>query len=182
MMTHQFAFVGSGRWQFERESNMFDGGAPWYAVYETKDGLYVSVAPVERKFYDPLLVAMGLDPATIPDQLDRSTWPALRQQFAGIFKTRTRDEWCVVMAGREVCFAPVLNVSEAVQHPHMRARGSFVEVDGLVQPAPAPRFSRTPSAVSSGPPVPGSNTSTIMTDWGFSAAEIAELRDKGAVA
>ena len=181
-MTHQFAFVGSGRWLFERESNLFDGGAPWYRVYETRDGRYVSVAPVERKFYDQLLAAMGLEPKVIPDQLDRSTWPALRQQFADIFKTRTRDEWCVVMEGREACFAPVLNVDEAVEHPHLRARQSFVEVDGLLQPAPAPRFSRTPSAVRSGPPIPGSNTSAIMSAWGFSDAEIAELRSNGAVA
>ena len=182
LMTHYFAFIASGRWVFERESNFFDGGAPWYNVYETKDGKHISVAPVERKFYDQLLEAMGLDPAKVPDQLDRETWPELRRRFADIFRSKTRDEWCEVMEGREVCFAPVLNIDEAVNHPHMRARRSFLDVDGVLQPAPAPRFSRTPSSVRSGPPIPGSNTIEIMSAWGFSDAEIADLRKNGAIA
>jgi alpha-methylacyl-CoA racemase len=182
LLTHYFAFIASGRWVFERESNFFDGGAPWYNVYETKDGKHVSVAPVERKFYDQLLQAMGLDPATVPDQLDRETWPELRRWFADIFRTKTRDEWCEVMEGREVCFAPVLNIEEAVEHPHMRARRSFLDVDGVLQPAPAPRFSRTPTSVQSGPPIPGSNTKDILSAWGFSDAEIADLRKNGAIA
>ena len=182
LMTHQYAFIASNRWVFERESNLFDGGAPWYSVYETSDGKYVSVAPVERKFYDQLLEAMGVDPAQVPDQLDRATWPELRRRFAEIFRGKTRDEWCRVMEGREACFAPVLNVDEAVEYPHLRARKSFVEVDGVLQPAPAPRFSRTPSSVSSGPPIPGANTDEIMSAWGFSESEIADLRRDGAVA
>ena len=182
LMTHYFAFIASGRWVFERESNFFDGGAPWYNVYETKDRKHISIAPVERKFYDQLLEAMGLDPAKLPDQLDRDTWPELRRRFADIFRSKTRDEWCEVMEGREVCFAPVLNIDEAINHPHMRARGSFLDVDGVPQPAPAPRFSRTPSSVRSGPPIPGSNTIEIMSAWGFSDAEIADLRKNGAIA
>jgi alpha-methylacyl-CoA racemase len=182
LMTHYFAFIASGRWVFERESNFFDGGAPWYNVYETKDGKHVSVAPVERKFYDQLLDAMGLDPSKVPDQLDRETWPELRRQLADIFRSKTRDEWCEVMEGREACFAPVLTIEEAVKHPHMRARRSFLDVDGVLQPAPAPRFSRTPSSVQGGPPIPGSNTSEIMSAWGFSDAEIVDLRKSGAVA
>ena len=182
LMTHYFAFIASGRWIFERESNFFDGGAPWYNVYEAKDGKHVSVAPVERKFYDQLLDAMGLDPAKVPDQLDRETWPELRRRLADIFRSKTRDEWCEVMEGREACFAPVLTIEEAVKHPHMRARRSFLDVDGVLQPAPAPRFSRTPSSVRSGPPIPGSNTNEIMSAWGFSDAEIADLRKNGAIA
>jgi alpha-methylacyl-CoA racemase len=182
LLTHHFAFIANDCWVPERESNFFDGGAPWYRVYETKDGKHVSVAPVERKFYDQLLDAMGLDPATVPDQLARDTWPDLRRRFAEIFRTRTRDEWCQAMEGREACFAPVLSIDEAIAHPHLRARHSFVEVDGVVQPAPAPRFSRTPSSIHRGPPIPGSNTDEIMSAWGFTEHEIAELRKSGAIA
>ena len=182
MMTHYFAYMASGRWTFERESNFFDGGAPWYRVYETSDGKHVSVAPVERKFYNQLLAGMGLDPAAVPDQLDRDTWPALRQQFSDVFRSKTRDEWCRIMDGRDACFAPVLDLHEAVQHPHLAARRGFLEVDGVLQPAPAPRFSRTPSSVRRGPPVPGANTQEALSAWGFGDAEIEELRRKGAVA
>jgi alpha-methylacyl-CoA racemase len=181
LLTHHFGFVASGRWVFERESNFIDGGAPWYNVYETKDGQYVSIAPIEPRFYIELLGALGLDPATMPDQLDRSSWPALRQKFADIFRSKTREEWCDVMEGREACFAPVLSLKEAVEHPHMRARNSFLEVDGVVQPAPAPRFARTPASVRHGPPVPGGNTDTIMAAWGFADSEIEELRRGGAI-
>ena len=181
MMTHYFAYVASGRWKFERESNYFDGGAPWYRVYETQDGKYVSVAPVERKFYDQLLIAMGLDPATIPDQMDRSTWPALQEKYAAIFRGKTRDEWCQVMDGREACFAPVLDLNEASRHPHLVGRKGFLEVDGVLQPAPAPRFSRTPSSVRRPPPVPGADTQEALRAWGFDAAELGRLRAVGAI-
>jgi len=182
LLTPQYAFMASGRWVLERESNLLDGGAPWYNVYETSDGKYVAIAPVERKFYDQLLEVLGLDPALVPDQLDRASWPALRRQFADIFRTKTREQWCRVMEGREVCFAPVLDAAEAVDFPHTRARKSFLEVDGVLQPAPAPRFSRTPSSVRCGPPIPGGDRDEIMLAWGFSEAEIAGLRRDGAVA
>ena len=182
MMTHYFAYVASGRWNFERESNYFDGGAPWYRVYETKDGKYVSVAPVERKFYDQLLIAMGLDPDTIPDQMHRGTWPALQERFSVIFRGKTRDEWCQVMEGREACFAPVLDLNEASRHPHLAGRNSFLEVDGVLQPAPAPRFSRTPSSVRRPPPVPGADTQEALRAWGFDATELGRLRAVGAIA
>ena len=182
MMTHYFAYVASGRWSFERESNYFDGGAPWYRVYETLDGKYVSVAPVERKFYDQLLAAMGLDPALIPDQMDRSTWPGLRERFAAIFRAKTRDEWCQIMEGREACFAPVLALDEAARHPHLAGRNGFLELDGVLQPAPAPRFSRTPSSVRRPPPTPGADTQEALRAWGFEAAELHRLRSAGAIA
>lgn len=181
MLTHYFAYVASGRWQLERESNYFDGGAPWYRVYETRDGKHVSVAPVERKFYDQLLLGMGLDPVDIPDQLDRSTWPALRERFAAIFLGKTRDEWCRIMEGRDACFAPVLDLHEASRHPQLAGRNGFVEVDGVLQPAPAPRFSRTPSSVRRPPPVPGTDTQDALHAWGFNADELDRLRCAGAI-
>ena len=176
MMTHYFAYVASGRWKLQRESNFFDGGAPWYAIYETSDGKHVSVAPVERKFYEQLLVGMGLDAATVPDQLDRSTWPELRRQFAAIFRGKSRDQWCQVMEGRDACFAPVLDLEEAPRHPHLAARHGFETVDGVLQPAPAPRFSRTPSAVRRPPPVPGADTGAALRAWGFNDDELDALR------
>jgi len=181
MMTHYFAYVASGRWKLERESNYFDGGAPWYAVYETSDGKHVCVAPVERKFYDQLLDGMGLDPSTIPDQLERSTWPELRSRFAEIFRAKSRDEWCRIMQGRDACFAPVLDLNEASRHPHLAARNGFLEVDGVLQPAPAPRFSRTPSAVRRPPPVPGADTKVALRAWGFDDDELDALRQAAAI-
>ena len=182
MMTHYFAYVASGRWKFQRESNYFDGGAPWYQVYETRDGKFVAVAPVERRFYDQLLIGMALNPATIPDQMDRGTWPGLQERFAAIFRGKTRDEWCAVMEGRDACFAPVLDLDEAAKHPHLAGRNGFLEVDGVLQPAPAPRFSRTPSSVSRPPPVPGADTQEALRAWGFDAAELDRLRAAGVIA
>lgn len=181
MMTHYFAYVASGRWGLERESNFFDGGAPWYAIYGTSDGKHVCVAPVERKFYDQLLVGMGLDPSTIPDQLDRDTWPDLRRKFADIFRGKSREEWCRIMEGRDACFAPLLDLAEAPRHPHLAARHCFQEVDGVLQPAPAPRFSRTPSSVRRSPPVPGADTEAALRAWGFSADEVDALRQDGVI-
>lgn len=181
MLTHYFGYLASKRWTFERESNFFDGGAPWYGVYETSDGKYVSVAPVERKFYNELLRGMGLDPDSIPDQLDRSTWPALRQRFEAIFRSKTREEWCQVMEGREACFAPVLDLSEAPQYPHLAARRGFQEIDGVLQPAPAPRFSRTPSAVRRPPPTPGADTQQALRAWGFEETDLWTLQQAGVI-
>jgi alpha-methylacyl-CoA racemase len=181
LLTHYYGYLASNRLTLERESNYFDGGAPWYGVYETRDGKHISIAPVERKFYDQLLLAMGLDPKTIPDQLDRSTWQALRLQFEGIFRGTTREEWCRIMDGREACFAPVLDLSEAPQHPHLAARRGFEEVDGVLQPGPAPRFSRTPSAVRQPPPKPGSNTHEALIAWGFNADELQDLQKAGVI-
>ncbi|MCB1474409.1 MAG: CoA transferase [Rhodobiaceae bacterium] len=182
LMTHQFGFIGSGRWVRERGANFLDGGAPWYNVYETKDGEWISVAPVEPKFYEVLLTTMGLDPASVPDQLDSSSWPALKKQFADIFRSKTRDEWCRIMDGKEACFSPVLSTDEAMAHPHMQARHAYVDVDGVVQPAPAPRFSRTPAAVRRPPAVPGENTDEILEEWGVDAGERDTLRKNGVIA
>ena len=181
MLTHYYGYLASNRLTLKRESNYFDGGAPWYGVYETSDGKYISVAPVERKFYDELLLAMGLDPKAIPDQLDRSTWQTLRLQFEAIFRGKTREQWCQIMAGREACFSPVLDLSEAPQHPHLAARRGFEEVDGVLQPGPAPRFSRTPSAIRQPPPKPGSNTHEALSAWGFNANELQALQKAGVI-
>lgn len=182
LMTAQFGFLASDRWLSQRGSNFLDGGAPWYATYETSDGKYVSVAAVERKFFDELLRAMDIDPADVTDHMDRSCWPALSERFAGIFRSKSRDAWCLVMEGREACFAPVLDITEAQHEPHALARGGFVDVDGVVQPAPAPRFSRTPSRVRRPPPRPGEHTREVLDAWGFSAEAIDDLRANNAIA
>ena len=182
LMTNHFGYEASGNWKAQRESNVIDGGAPWYNLYETKDGKYVSVAAVERKFYLQLLEGMGLDADELPDPADREAWPRVREQFAAVFARRTRDEWCAAMQGREACFAPVLDAQEAMQHPHARARKSYQEVDGVMQPVPAPRFSRTPSAVQCPAPVPGEHTAEVLSAWGFSPAEIEDCGARGLIA
>lgn len=181
LLTHHFGYLASGRWVAERQSNFIDGGAPWYNVYETKDGKYVSVAAVERKFYEELASAMGLGAAGLPDQLDPAHWPEQRRAFAAIFRGKTRDEWCEIMEGRNACFAPVLDIDEAVKHPHLMARQSHVDVDGVLHPVPAPRFSRTPSSIRRPPPVPGADTGEALVAWGFTKTEIAELQRQNAI-
>ena len=180
-------FVGlsaMGFWSDERGTNLLDGGAHFYGVYETSDGGFVSIASYEPQFYAELVRLLGplgidLDPAT---QMDQSAWPARKEQMAALFRTRTRDEWVEVFSGHDVCFAPVLTMNEAREHPHNVARGTFTEVDGAPQPAPAPRFSRTPGAVERAPVVPGADTETALVDWGLAEDEVATLRASGAVA
>lgn len=181
LMTHQFGFLGSGRWLPRRGANFLDGGAPWYNIYRTSDGLYVSIAPIEPKFYRNFLKVLGLDAEELPDQMDSDSWPELRERFAAIFAKKTRQEWCDAFEGVEACFAPVLSVSEAVEHPHQKERGAFVEVEGVLQPAAAPRFSRTPSEVRRPPPVPGGDTREVLLAWGFSDEEIAALSASQAI-
>jgi alpha-methylacyl-CoA racemase len=171
----------AGLWTEERGTNMLDTGAHFYDVYETADGRYVSVGSIEPQFYAELLRITGLDKEDVPGQMDRAQWPALKARLAEVFRTRTRDEWCEAMDGTDVCFAPVLSMSEAPGHPHNRHRGTFVEVAGVVQPAPAPRFSRTPGAVSRPPAHAGQDTEAVLADLGFGPAEVAELRASGAV-
>jgi alpha-methylacyl-CoA racemase len=176
-----FGLAAVGEWTDDREDNFIDGGAPFWRCYETKDGKFISIGAVERKFWAILLDTLGLDPVTLPDQFDRAQWPAVRERLAALFKQKTRDEWCALMEGTDICFAPVLSFREASSHPHNKARGSFVEVDGIVQPGPAPRFSRTPSSVKFGPPEFGAQTDAALREWGFSADEIAALRAERAI-
>jgi len=168
-----------------RGTNLLDGGAHFYNVYETADGGYVSLAAYEPKFYANFLHLVGplgfgdLDAA---QQMDMSTWPALKDRLAALFRTKTRDEWVAFFAGTEVCFAPVLAMSEARAHPHNVAREMFVDVGGAPHPAPAPRFSRTATAVRSAPVKPGTDTDTALADWGFAGSEVAALKADGAIA
>ena len=179
LMSVFYATMAVGFWQEERGSNMLDGGAHFYSVYETKDGKYVSVGPVEPQFYAQLLERIGLQADDLPFQLDQSQWPAMRQRLSEIFLTRTRDQWCELLEGSDVCFAPVLSLGEVSDHPHMKARSSVVEIDGVAQPAPAPRFSRTKAEVVCPPRAAGADTDSLLAEAGLSADEIAGLRARG---
>ncbi|WP_347353342.1 CaiB/BaiF CoA-transferase family protein [Intrasporangium sp.] len=158
--------VGSGVWSTQRGTNALDGSLPWYSVYEARDGGWLAVGALEEPFWDALLDGLGLTGA-VPDRRDPSTWPALRALLADRFRTRTRDEWAGTFEGTDACVAPVLDLTEAPRHPHLVARGTYAERDGLVQPTPAPRFSRTPGALSTPPPIPGSDTRQALTAWGI---------------
>ncbi|MDA1101250.1 MAG: CaiB/BaiF CoA-transferase family protein [Proteobacteria bacterium] len=173
--TGAFGGAAAGDWVQERASNITDGGAHFYRCYKTSDGKFVSIASIEAKFYAILLEKLGLDPADLPAQMDRATWPDMALRFEALFAGKTREQWCEIMEGTDICFAPVLTFDEAFEHPHNRDRGSFVEVDGVKQPGPTPRFSRTPSAIKSPPPVMGADTDTGLAAWGFGADEIAAL-------
>ena len=182
LMAIIFGAHASGWWRDERASNMLDGGAHFYDCYETKDGKYVSIGSIEPQFYAQLLELTGLKGEALPHQMDRSAWPKLKERMAAIFKTKTRDEWCEVMEGTDVCFAPVLSLAEAPEHPHMKARNTFVEVEGVRQPGPAPRFSRTPGVIERPPAHAGEHTDEALADWGFASGDIAKLRESGAIA
>jgi len=173
----------AGDWQDGndgRANNYLDSGAPWYDCYATADGRYVAIGAIEPKFYARLVERMGLDAATLPAQYDRTGWPRLREVFADTFRTKTRDEWCALLEDHDVCFAPVLDFAEAPAHPHAVARGGYVDVGGIVQPAPAPRFSRTPGAVGGAPPERGEGARAALREWGFDAAAIERLQGLGA--
>ena len=180
LMSIFFAIDQMGGWG-PRGTNLLDGGSHWYGVYETADGGYVSVAAFEPQFYAEFLRVMDLDldPA---QQMDRTQWPELKERVAKLFRQKTRDEWVEVMRGHEVCFAPVLTMTEARAHQHNVARKMFVEVDGVAQPAPAPRFDRTPSGVPRAPAPSGSATDTALVEWGFTADEVTSLKDAGTIA
>jgi alpha-methylacyl-CoA racemase len=168
------------RWTEARGENLLDTGAPWYDTYETKDGRHVAIGSIEPQFYAELLQRLGLAGETLPAQHDRAGWPMLRERFAAVFRTKTRDEWVAAFEGSDACFAPVLTFSEARADAHNAARGTFVEADGIAQPAPAPRFSRTPGAIRGAPPERGQHGRAALADWGFSEKQIGELATLGA--
>jgi alpha-methylacyl-CoA racemase len=181
LMTMMYAALASGAWTERRGTNRTDGGAHYYHVYETKDGEHISVGSIEPQFYALLLQHTGLDGETLPEQTDRAHWPEMQQRLARIFKQKTRAEWTEIMEQTDICFAPVLRMSEALSHPHNVHRESFVEIDGIPQPAPAPRFLGTPARVQRPPARIGEHTDEILKNWGFSADEIAALHQTGAV-
>jgi alpha-methylacyl-CoA racemase len=181
LMTSVAGMRAAGLQTDARGENFYDGGAPWYDSYETQDGKLISIAPIEKRFYQNLIGLLGLDPEKLPAQYDREGWPRLREIFADTFKTRSRDAWVALMRGHDVCVAPVLTPDEAAQHPHLRARQTFVEIAGVMQPAPAPRFSRTVPDLPTPPPEPGEHTDEALLAWGFTAQEIAENRAAGAI-
>ena len=175
----------AGEWG-ERGTNLLDSGAWFYEVYETADGRYVSFGAIDSRSRRELLRRIGLADdvdggGPLPDPDDRASWPAMKARVAALVRTKTRAEWCALLEGTDACFAPVLDPGEAPEHPHLRARGTFTEVAGVVQPAPAPRFGRTPGAVTAPPPAPGEHTEEALADWGFPPDEIAALRAGGAI-
>ena len=181
LMTMFYGLRAAGQWKDRRGSNMLDGGAPYYGTYETADGRHIAIGPIEPQFYDELLSRLGLPPDALPSRQNEAAWPALREKLAALFKTRSRDEWCRILEGTDACFAPVLSMAEAPHHKHNKARDTFVEVEGIVQPGTAPRFSRTPGGVRRPPPRPGEHSIEALRDWGFKTDEIAALRAAGAL-
>ena len=181
LMGMVYGLHASGYWTDERGSNRLDSGAPWYEVYQTRDSKWVAVGATEHTFYLNTLKVLGLEPEAFGDQHDRAGWPAMKEAFAHVFRSRTRDEWVAAFDGTETCFSPVLSLAEAPLHPHQVARGNFVEVAGVVQPAPAPRFSRSKGAIQRPPPEVGEHSDEVLHEWGFASDEIESLREAGAI-
>ncbi len=182
LMTAVYGMYAAGIVTNDRGTNILDGGAHFYDTYETADGRYISIASIESKFYDELLRLTGFEDADHKGHRDKAAWPAMGEKMAALIKTKTRDEWCGILEGSDVCFAPVLDLEEAPRHPANVARNAFVEVDGVVHPAPAPRFSRTPSKIQKGASAHGADTEAVLADWGFDASAIASLRKDKVVA
>jgi alpha-methylacyl-CoA racemase len=176
-----YGMRATGGWRDERGSNLLDGGAPFYDTYVTADGGHMAVGALEPQFYAALLHGLELTDAGLPVQHDRAGWPVLRQRFAETFASRTRAEWEQVFEGTDACVSPVLTLAEAPVHPHAVSRNAFVEVGGLSQPAPAPRFGRSAAGLPSAPPRPGADTDAVLAGLGLTGPEIAVLRSRGVV-
>jgi len=175
LMAPIYAMLARGRWQNERAANMLDGAAPWYDTYECADGRYLAVGPIEPQFFAILCQRLGLDPARFADRMAPAAWPALRAELAAIFKGRARDDWAALFEGTDACVAPVLDLTEAPHHPHIRARATFLDDQGPVQPAPAPRFSATPASRPRPAPARGADGAAVLAEWGFSPTDIAAV-------
>ncbi len=182
LMASIYGLYAAGMINDRRGENLVDSGSHFYDVYATADGKFISIAAIEAKFYAELLQRLGLEDEALADQMDREHWPVLTERLAKLFRTKTRQEWCDILEGTDVCFAPVLSFDEAPHHPHNKTRETFIEIDGVVQPAPAPRFSRTPSEVQRPPAAAGEHTEAGLLDWGFAQEEIEQLRQAGAIA
>jgi alpha-methylacyl-CoA racemase len=181
LMAMFYGFRAAGAWSEKRRANLLDGGAHFYDTYRCADGEWISIASIEPQFYALLLEKTGIADADRAAQMDRGQWPGMRERLAEVIGSKTREEWCKIMDATDVCFAPVLSLDEAPKHPHNVARQTFVEVDGVTQPAPAPRFSATPGAIAGAPPAIGADNQSALAAWGFSATEIDTLRSVGAL-
>ena len=183
LATMIWSLRASGRWQDKRGSNFLDTGAHYYESYETADGKHIAIAPVEPQFYKELIARLDLaDDGDFAAQNDPRSWPRLKNKLEALFRTKTRAEWCEVLEYSDACFAPVLSMDEAPAHPHNEARGTFVTVDGVVQPAPAPRYSRTQTAVPQPMSQDPAQANRLWEEMGYSPAELAQLRDVGVIA
>jgi alpha-methylacyl-CoA racemase len=182
LTTSIHGYMAQGFWTTRRESNLLDGGAPFYSVYQTADGGHIAVGALEPQFYGALLEAMDIPIESLPDRSDQTTWPRIRAVLAARFLEQTREEWARRLSDLDTCVAPVLSALEAPAHPHNQARGVFVEIEGVTQPAPAPRFSSTPNETPTGPSFPGRDTDRVLAALGLSQVEVSKLRTVGAVA
>lgn len=180
LMSMMYTLKAMGQWSQQRGTNLLDGGAPFYDTYRCADGKYISIGPIEPQFYALFLHKAGIDDPDFSQQWERSRWPELKTRLAAHLASRSRDAWCALLEGSDACVAPVLDMDEAPEHPHNRARGTFIEVGGVVQPAPAPRFSRSIPAQPRPPVVDGAGED-VLADWGFTPAEIDGLRTAGAL-
>ncbi|MES2016063.1 MAG: CaiB/BaiF CoA-transferase family protein [Pseudomonadota bacterium] len=176
-----YGFRAYGEWSDHRGANMLDGGAHFYDTYACQDGKFISIGSIEPQFYALLLKLTGIDDPQFNAQMDVSAWPELTEKFAAVFKTRSRDGWCQLLEGTDVCFAPVLDMGEAPLHPHNAARGTFVDIAGVTQPAPAPRFSRTEPEIGLAPAKPGQHSAAVLEDWGWSDDEVKKLTEQGVI-
>lgn len=176
-----YGMMAMGMWTKERMDNRLDGGAHYYGSYACSDGKFISIGSIEPQFYALLLELCEIDDPEFAKQNDKQHWASLRGKLEALFVTQTRDHWCALLEGTDVCFAPVLDLQEAPQHPHNLARQSFVEIDGVTQPAPAPRFSRTPTTVQAPAAMAGEHSEEILNDWGFAPDEILALQQSGAI-
>ncbi|MBI2767480.1 MAG: CoA transferase [Chloroflexi bacterium] len=181
LMTMFYGMWNGGAFNDARGSNLLDTGSHFYNTYETSDGKWICLGSIEPQFYAEMLERTGLKGEPLPPQMDQGKWPEMQERLKALFITKTRDEWCALLEGSDACFAPVLTLAESTRHPQNVARKTFVEVAGAMQPAPAPRFSRTPGAISRPPSHPGQDTDPALKAWGVSEAAIADLRKAGVV-
>lgn len=176
-----FGLMAMNMWTTDREANKLDGGAHYYGSYECSDGKYISIGSIEPQFYALLLEKCEIEDEEFQAQQDQAHWPALREKLSLLFKTKSRDQWCDIMEGSDVCFAPILDLGEAPSHPHNKARDTYINYEGVTQPAPAPRFSRTQSEIQSPAAMVGEHSDAILKDWGFSETEVAALKTANAI-
>jgi alpha-methylacyl-CoA racemase len=181
LMAMFYGFKASGAWTESRRSNLLDGGAHFYDTYQCSDGKWVSIGSIEPQFYALLLEKTGISDPAFKAQMDRGAWPDLKAKLAAVIATKTQSDWCALMEATDVCFAPVLDLDEAPKHAHNVARQTFVELAGVTQPAPAPRFSKTPGAIQGPPPAIGAHDQEALRDWGFSEADVSALKANGAL-